>query len=483
MLKLKLILGFVLLLSFIDANAVKSHININFPGAENQKATIWTYRDLISLDRVVIAEETIDNEGNFSFDTYNSNVQMYYVEVRYFRISFYIKPKTNYKININKTDFNNRNFYPQNVVGYLTPDFKIVQPSENELNANLDTLNWILDDFVQDNHLALRMGEQSWKLVDSLQSEINTFTAKHNDSYLKDYAEIQLVQFRMLSNQYGDDYVVKTYFDPKKIKYQSQVYMTFFNSFWTKYVTAKVPQTIRKRLDSVVNITRSYQALSALLSEDSLLKNPALRELVILRNIPQMYQMKRFDKEAIINILYDISASKYSKKNQQIAVNLRKKLQALNTGTKAPDFEFYDSNSDTLNLERLAGKYIYVQFWDDKCIECLSQMKYTKELYEKFEDIITFVSISLDRSAADMMRQIENKDYNWHFVFLDDNYKFLTDYQVSVLPRAILIDKEGNFVSWDARLPSDYFEDFFLQMLNEKKGNLDVKTRMRNGSR
>jgi len=483
MLKLKLILSFVLLLSFIDTQAAKSHININFPGAENQKATIWTYRDLISLDRIVIAEETIDAKGNFSFDTYNSTVQMYYLEVRYFRISFYIKPKTNYQININKTDFNNREFYPQNVVGYLSPDFKITQPSEDELNANLDTLNWILDDFVQDNHLALRMGEQSWKLVDSLQSEIDAFTDNHNDSYLKDYAKIQLVQFRMLSNQYGNDYVVETFFDPKKIKYQSQVYMTFFNSFWTKYVTTKVPQTIRKRLDSVVNITRSYQALSTLLSEDTLLHDPALRELVILRNIPQMYQMRRFDKEAIINILYDISASKFSKENQQIAVNLRKKLQALDTGSKAPYFEFYDSNSDTLNLERLAGKYIYIQLWDDKCIECLSQMKYTKELYEKFDDIITFIHISLDRSSEDMMRQIENKDYDWHFVFLDDNYQFIQDYQVDVLPRAILIDKEGNFISWDARLPTDYFEDVFLQMLNEKKDNLDVKTRMRNGTR
>lgn len=482
MLKLKLILGFVILL-FCNVQASKSHINVNFPGAENQKATIWSYRDLISLDRVVIAEENIDSNGNFSFDTYNNNVQMFYVEVRYFRISFYIKPKTNYQVNINKTDFNNRDFYPQNVVGYLSPDFKITQPSEDELNANLDSLNRIIDIFVQENHLALRMGEQSWKLVDSLQANINAFTAKHNDSYLKDYAEIQLVQFRMLSNQYGNDYVVETYFNPKKIKYQSQAYMTFFTSFWTKYVTTKVPQNIRKRLDSVVNITRSYQALSALLAEDSLLQNPALRELVILRNIPQMYQMKRFDKQAIINILYDISASKYGLENKQIAVNLRKKLHALDTGNKAPDFEFYDNNSDTLNLQILAGKYIYIQLWDDKCIECLSQMKYTKELYEKFDDIITFIHISLDRNSADMMQQIENKDYNWHFVFLEDNYQFIQDYQIGVLPRAILIDKEGNLVSWDARLPNNYFEDFFLQMLNTKKNNLDVKTKMRNGTR
>ncbi len=483
MLKLKIFFGFVLLMSFISSQAAKSHVNINFPGAENQKATVWTYRDLISLDRVIIAEENFDKNGNISFDTYNSKVQMFYIEVRYFRIPIYLKPNTNYKININKTDFNNRYFYPKDVVGYLSPDFKIIQPSEDELNANIDTLNWIIDDFVQKNHLALRLGKQSWKLVDSLQMDIEAFTKKHKDKYLQEYADIQIAQFRMLSNQYGNDYIVDKYFNPSNIKYNSQAFMTFFNSFWTKYITSKVPQSIRKRLDSVVNITQSYQALSALLSEDSLLQNPYLRELVILRNLPQMYRMKRFNKKAIISILYDISASKYSKKHQEIAVNLRKKLQALNTGNKAPDFEFYDTHSDTLNLERLAGKYIYIQVWDDQCIPCLNQMKYTKELYEKFDDIITFINISVDRSPADMMHAIENKDYNWHFVFLNDNYHFIQDYQLSALPHAILIDPEGNFVSWNAHLPSDYFEDYFLKMINDKKGNLDVKTRMRNGIR
>ena len=193
--------------------------------------------------------------------------------------------------------------------------------------------------------------------------------------------------------------------------------------------------------------------------------------------------MPDFDKKAIINILFDISASKYSKEHQRIAVSLRKRLELLNSGNKAPDFEFIDSRNDTISLESLKGRYIYIQFWDDECIECLSQMKFTKELYEKFDDIITFIHISLDRSEADMMRIIENEDYKWHFVFLKDNYHFLKNYNVSVLPRSILIDKEGNFIAWDARMPTNYFEDYFLKMLNDNKGNLEIKTQMRNGYR
>ncbi len=481
--KTKLLLGLLIIIFSAQNLWAKSHIQINFPGAENQKAVIWTYKDLISLERVILAEKDIDGKGNFSFDTYNSSVQKFHIEIRYFRISLYIEPKLDYKLQINKVDFNNRDFYPKMVVGYLSPAFKIVEPSKAELNGDIDSLNGYFDDFINKHHYALRMGHQSWKLIDSLQIDVNGFLETHTHNYLKSYAEIQFVQLRMLSNQYGEDWVVKTYFDPRKIAYNNAAYMSFFSSFWSKYISSKVSNSIRKRLDSVINIERSYQALSALLAEDSLLTNAELRELVILQNIPQLYRMPDFDRKAIINILYDISASKYSKEHQRIAVNLRSRLELLNSGNKAPNFEFISSGSDTISLDNLAGKYIYIQLWDDECIECLSQMKYTKELYEKFDDIITFVHISLDRNNADMMRIIENQDYKWHFVFLQDNYQFLQDYQVSMLPRSILIDKEGNFIAWDARMPTDYFEDYFLKMLNDNKGNLQLKTQMRNGLR
>lgn len=481
--KTKFIFGFIFVF-FANQNLwAKNSIQIHFPGAENQKAIIWTYKDLISLERIVLFEKQFDAKGNMSFESYNNQVTNYNIEIQYFRISFYVEPKKDYQLEVDAVDFNNRNYYPKMVVGYLAPPFKIVKPEAQELNEDLYELTLYFDDFIDKNHLQLRLGNKSWKLVDSLKIIVDSFLVANPNDYLKSYAEIQFVQLRMLSNQYGEDWVVKTYFDPKKIAYNNPAFMSFFSSFWTKYISSRVTNSIRQRLDSVINKEQSYQALSALLAEDSLLTNPVLRELVILRNIPQLYSMPDFNKKALINILYDISASKYSKEHQRIAVNLRTRLQALSIGDKAPDFELIDIKGDTLSLERLAGKYIYFQFWDDECIECLSQMKFTKELNEKFDDIIAFVHVSLDRNKEDMMSVIENQNFNWHFVFLEDKYYFIQDFQLSVLPRAILIDKKGNIVAWDSRLPTDYFEDYFLKMLNDKKGNLDIKNQMRNGSR
>ena len=471
----KIISIFLFLIAFSNNIFSKSHIELNFPGAENHKATIWAYKDLISLERQVIYETIIDKNGNFSFDVYNSQIQKYFIEIRYFRVSFYVEPNTDYQIQFDKVDFNNREYYPKSMVGYLVPNFKIVEPVAPEFNSELDSLNLIFDNFIDKNHLRLRMGNKSWQLVDSLEMEVNTYLKRHTDKDLKSNAAIQIAQFRMLSNQYGRDYIVKTFFKPKEIAYHNVAYMSFFRSFWTKYIGTSLKRDLRNKLDSVINQERSYQALSALLADDSLLVDPYLRELVILRNIPQLYKMKNFDKEAVINILYDISASKYSKEHQRIAVNLRNKIQNLNTGFKAPDFIFFDSKGDTISLENQQGMYIYIQFFTNECVDCLSQMKVTKELYGKFDDIITFVHISLDRKEEDMLNVIKNEDYKWHFVFLEDNYQFLQDYQINTFPQAILISQEGEFIKWNAPLPSEYFEDYFLKYLNDKKGNLQLE--------
>ncbi len=472
----------ILLISLVLANSIsaKTNVKISLPGLQNKVATVWTYKDLISLEREIITQEPVSNNGDLSFTVYNKNVQKYYVEVRYFRISFLLETNKDYTIDLEEIDLNNRNFYPKNVVGYLSPKFniKIKGNPKNELNKELDSLNIIFDNFIDKNHLALRLGNQSWKLIDSLQADCKNYLSHHPNPYLAGIVEIQLAQFRKLSKQYGDDYIIATYFTKDKIQYNNPAFMSYFSSFWTKYIPSRLRHNVAKRLDSVINIEQSYQALSALLSEDPLLADPNLRELVVLRNISQLHK-QGINNKAIINILFDISASKTNPKHREIAINLRRKLE----NNEAPKLSLINSKGDTINLNTEKDKYIYIQIFNDECIECLAQMKYTTELIEEFDDIITFVHISVDRSSEDMEKIIKDQEFNWNFVFLEDNYQFIYDYNISVVPQAILIDKDGSIIDNNAILPSDYFKDTFLKMLNDRKGNLKQQDHISDGIR
>ncbi|MCK5846724.1 MAG: TlpA family protein disulfide reductase [Bacteroidales bacterium] len=479
----KILILFTFLIATLIGNTIsaKTNVDIYFPGAEGKTATIWTYKDLISLKREVVETVRFDEQGNISFKVYNNEVKNYFVEVRYLRITFLLEANKDYSINIDKVDFSNRDLYPKNVIGYLSPNFSISIKGEQglELNKELDSLKLIFDDFASQNHLSLIRGNNSKHLVDSLEETSSKYIKIHTNPYLQTYANIQMAQFRKLSRQYGDDYIVTTYFAKDKIAYYNPAFMAYFNAFWTKYIDTRMRFSIRKKLDSVINVQQSYQSLSALVSEDPLLADDNLRELVILRNIPQLYFKEGISKKALINILYDISASKQNSEHKQIAINMRKRLE----NNTAYDFSFIDSNNDTLSLSSQKGKYVYIQLFDNECIECLAQMQYTNELYEEFDDIITFIHVSLDRSNEDMLNSIKGKAYPWHFVFLEDNYSFINNYQISVIPQAILIDKDGSIIDLDAVQPSDYFKDTFLKMLNDRKGNLNQQNNPMDGIR
>ncbi len=230
------------------------------------------------------------------------------------------------------------------------------------------------------------------------------------------------------------------------------------------------------QIDSVINKEQSYQALSALLAKDPLLKDSVLRELVIIRNIPQLYANRKFNKKALINILYDISGSKVKTEHQIIASNVRKQLTSLQVGSPAPDFEFIDIKGNKFKLSDFEGYYVYLNVWNTECPDCLAEMQYTKELFEEYDDIIVFISISVDADTSVMKEYIEHREFAWTFAHIDQNYTFLNNYHISILPRYILINKEAEIEMLNAPSPSNHFSDYFLKMLNDKKGNLKIRS-------
>ena len=452
----------------------QSRITVHFPGAEGKTVHIWSYTDYVSYNRKEIATAKINHKGDFSFKVNVNTPKPIFIQVAFTRVQLFLEPHRNYIINIDKVDFDDENIYPSNVIVYLAPKYTIVAPVEQELNDGIYQSEEMFSAFVDSNYLSLVRGQNTKLLVDSFAEQMDGFISDFGNEYLGDYTALQMAQLRLLSHDYTTQMIVDKYFSKNKINLNDPSLMRFFNSFWANYLTSKAKGFSSAALDSAINITKSYQSLSALLSKDPLLKDKSLRELVILRNIIQMYPNRRFDRSALIDILYDISRSKLRKEHQQIAVNVRKRLQRFDYGNKVPNFEFTDIQGNQFKLSDFEGMYVYISVWNMNCMDCLPEMEYTKELYEEYDDIIKFVSISVDADTAAMASYVKSRDYNWIFASLGENYQFLNDYNIGVLPRYILINKEGELEMLNAPKPSNHFSEQFLKMLNEKRGNLKV---------
>ena len=450
------------------------NVKVHFPGAENKTAHIWTYTDYVSYNRMELSSTLINPKGDFSFKIFLKNPKPVFIQVGFIRVQLFLEPKRNYSISINKVDFTNDELYPSNVIAYLAPKYHIENPIQHELNEGIAQSEARFSNFVDSNYLSLIRGQNTKVLVDSFAQSIDDFTHSYGNKYLKDYSALQLAQLRLLSHDYSNQMIIDKYFSGTNLNLNDPSLMRFFNSYWSNYIVNKAKGFSPRALDSTINNTQSYQALSALLARDPLLKDSVLRELVILRNLIQMYPKRRFNKQAIIDILYDISGSKLREEHKLIAVNVRKRLQRFSQGSKVPNFKFTDVNGAEVQLSDMEGKYVYINVWNLNCTECLAEMEYTKELYEEFDDIIEFVSISVDRDTAEMAAYVKDREFQWTIAPLDENYQFLNDYNLGVLPRYILLDKEGKLEMLNAPKPSNHFSDQFLKMLNDKKGNLKV---------
>jgi thiol-disulfide isomerase/thioredoxin len=135
-------------------------------------------------------------------------------------------------------------------------------------------------------------------------------------------------------------------------------------------------------------------------------------------------------------------------------------LKALAKGNPSPGFTDYENYAGgTTSLDDLKGKYVYIDVWATWCGPCRAEIPFLKKAEEEYRDKnIEFVSISIDQEKDhDKWRaMIEEQELKGIQLIADNDWesKFVTDYLIKGIPKFILLDPEGNIVSFNAPRPS-----------------------------
>ncbi len=128
-------------------------------------------------------------------------------------------------------------------------------------------------------------------------------------------------------------------------------------------------------------------------------------------------------------------------------------------GKPSPKFTNLENyNGSTTSLDDLKGKYVYIDVWATWCGPCKVQIPYLKKTEKEYEHKnIVFVSISTDRQNKHKAwkKMIEDREMGGIQLFAGDDYSFSTEYNITGIPRFILVDPDGNIVDADAPRPSD----------------------------
>ena len=152
-----------------------------------------------------------------------------------------------------------------------------------------------------------------------------------------------------------------------------------------------------------------------------------------------------------------------SKKRESV-----KKVNEVKKGDCCPGFIFKDTEGKEVSLKQFKKKYVVIDVWASWCHPCKQEYPTLKKIAEKYKNRnIVFVSISCDHQEQRWRNELgwgKMTGYQW---WIAGDNSFIFAFQVSSIPRLILLDKKGRVV--DLKLPKPS-EPQFEKILSELKG-------------
>ncbi len=120
--------------------------------------------------------------------------------------------------------------------------------------------------------------------------------------------------------------------------------------------------------------------------------------------------------------------------------------------------KIFDSknNQTTIQLLLANGKPVFIDNWASWCLPCLAQMKYSSKLEKKYGSKINFVYLSLDKNESQW--RTKSKELNlFNSYIVENSFESIYSnyFQITSIPRYIIIDKTGKVITTNAPFPSD----------------------------
>ena len=125
-------------------------------------------------------------------------------------------------------------------------------------------------------------------------------------------------------------------------------------------------------------------------------------------------------------------------------------------GSTSPDFSFEDVNGNIVTSADLKGKYVLIDVWATWCGPCLQEIPALNEMEKKLHgQDITFMSLSIDgeKMKPAWKKMVKDREMGGIQLLAPGEWKdpFLLAYEISAIPRFILLNKEGKVMYPDIR--------------------------------
>ena len=139
------------------------------------------------------------------------------------------------------------------------------------------------------------------------------------------------------------------------------------------------------------------------------------------------------------------------------------KTTIVKKGDKAPDFTVEMVDGSKIQLSKLKGKVVLVNFWATWCPPCREELKHVqKELIDRFKGK-DFVFLPISRGEKKDVVEAFRKKMNYTFPMgLDPQQAIYKLYASNYIPRNFLVGKDGKIIY----LSVGYTPEEFAEMIS-----------------
>jgi len=399
-----------------------------------------------------------------------------YITTGIFRVMMFCEPDKRYEIELPpktvKTEADIRNPFFTPVVAHIQVIHEYGMsntepvPEGRDLNNKIFRFDTLLN--TKNSEMMERFRRQQWYNSDSMIMTIESAYENDSSSYFKDYRYFRYGIIKINSRDVGLEYIFSNYLKTSTPKTDNPAYMELFGEMYKEFLFyfSRTPGggSIRYLVDKM----QDPAALIDTMMKHDAIPSPEFAELILLKEIYDLYSTSYFNKHALIIILDKISADPVRMEDARLAEEIKHYLIRLETGSTPPPFLLPDKNGSLKSLNDFKGKYVYLNFCTPDNYSCLKEFPFLKVLNRAHSNHLAIVTVMVTEFRQDMVSFMDRNQYDWTALFYNNDDKLLLDYDVKAYPTCYLLDREGKVIQSPATLATEGFEQELFRIMRSR---------------
>jgi peroxiredoxin len=448
----------------------------NAPQFAGEHLFVRTISNPVTGHSAIIDTLYIGADGSFNHQLTCNGPQWFFINTGIFRITMFIEPGKGYEITLppktvkSESDIRNPFFKP--VVAHIqvsrefSPGTPGTSTSGNDINSRIFRFDTLISSANRSMMEARRL-HQSYD-SDSVIRAIELGYQQDTSTYFSQYRRFRYGNLKINSRDVGLAFLMENYLSTEIPLTGNPAYMELFGAMYAEFLFYFSRTDEGKCIGKLIN---RHQDLNAL--KDTMMKHPAvpdrkIAELIILKEIFDIYSKDYFYGEALLMLLDTIIAEPELPEYADYARGIKAYLTRLKIGERPPGIRLIDQDNNLRTFSDFRGKYVYLNFCTPDNYSCLKEFPFLKAIYETHKEYLEVVTIMVTEDIETMKGFMERNDYNWTALFYGNDEELLQDYNVRAFPTSYLLDREGVLVLSPAALATEGLEMQLFRIMRSR---------------